>query len=164
MFRPSRALWLAAAVLLPIAGACMNTEPTGPTLVPTTCEFDFAFDDMATDTVGMTRTTSGLQFRDLTVGTGEPVLQGGGVYVHYTGWLVDGEAFGESLPGLDFPFGFELGHPEIITGFNEGVSGMRVGGCRQIVLPPALGYGSAGRDGIPPNSTLIFEIGVVGID
>ncbi len=166
MLRRSRALWLAAAVLLPIVGACMETEPAGPEFVETTCEFDFAFSDMATDTVGMTPTTSGLLYRDLTVGTGAQVQQGGGVYLHYTGWLTGGQEFGESLPGQHNPFGFQLGHPQILTGFNEGIAGMRVGGCRQFILPPNLAYGNSPPDGsiIEAGDTLVFEVGVVAID
>jgi FKBP-type peptidyl-prolyl cis-trans isomerase FkpA len=108
-------------------------------------------------------TPSGLQFEDLESGAGDAAAFGKDVLVHYTGWLPG--ANGE--PGLKFdsshdrrePFGFALGQGSVIAGWDEGVAGMRIGGKRRLVIPPALGYGEFGAGGvIPPNATLIFDV------
>jgi FKBP-type peptidyl-prolyl cis-trans isomerase len=103
---------------------------------------------------------------DLRVGTGAEATAGRRITVNYSGWLysttaVDnkGQQFDSSLLPGRTPLGFTLGTRDVIAGWNQGVAGMRVGGQRRLVLPPALGYGSAGRPPeIPPNATLIFDI------
>jgi FKBP-type peptidyl-prolyl cis-trans isomerase len=103
-------------------------------------------------------TSSGLQYQDLVVGEGETANVGDAVSVHYTGWLEDGTKFDSSLD-RGTPFEFLLGAGEVITGWDEGVVGMRVGGLRKLIIPPELGYGASGAGGvIPPNATLIFEV------
>jgi FKBP-type peptidyl-prolyl cis-trans isomerase FkpA len=86
-------------------------------------------------------TSSGLQYDDLKVGQGSAANFGSEVLVHYTGWLTDGTKF-DSSRDRDEPFGFALGQGNVIAGWEEGVSGMRVGGLRKLVIPPALGYGA----------------------
>jgi FKBP-type peptidyl-prolyl cis-trans isomerase FkpA len=83
--------------------------------------------------------------------------------VHYTGWLTSGKKFDSSVGGA--PFSFPLGGGQVIKGWDEGVAGMKVGGKRQLRIPPALGYGEQGTPGgpIPPNATLIFDVQLVGI-
>jgi FKBP-type peptidyl-prolyl cis-trans isomerase len=84
--------------------------------------------------------------------------------VHYTGWLTNGKKFDSSVDAGK-PFDFTIGNGEVIVGWEEGVTGMRVGGKRQLRIPPALGYGAEGtQDGtIPPNATLIFDIQLLGV-
>jgi FKBP-type peptidyl-prolyl cis-trans isomerase FkpA len=113
------------------------------------------------------KTPSGLVIDDLTAGTGEAAASGSKVTVHYTGWLfangVKGGKFDSSKDRGD-PFVFPLGKGHVIKGWDEGVAGMKVGGKRQLTIPPELGYGSRGAGGvIPPNATLIFEVELLKI-
>ena len=106
----------------------------------------------------MITTASGLQYEDLSEGTGAAAKAGDSVEVHYTGWLIDGTKFDSSLD-RGRPFGFQLGAGRVIKGWDEGVAGMKVGGKRKLTIPPDLGYGSRGAGGvIPPNATLVFEV------
>ncbi len=107
-------------------------------------------------------TRSGLKYVDTTVGTGEEAKKGMTVTVHYTGWLYEngkrGSKFDSSVD-RGTPFSFKLGAGEVIKGWDEGVAGMKVGGKRELFIPPALGYGSSGAGNvIPPNATLDFEV------
>lgn len=107
-------------------------------------------------------TETGLQYQDLVVGDGPVAQSGNTVRVHYTGWLTDGTEFDSSVGGN--PFQFTLGAGRVIRGWDEGVSGMQVGGKRRLTIPPDLGYGSQGAGGvIPPNATLIFEVELLEI-
>jgi FKBP-type peptidyl-prolyl cis-trans isomerase len=110
------------------------------------------------------KTDSGLQYWDIVAGTGKVAKEGDGVRVHYTGWLTNGKKFDSSVDA-GRPFTFVLGNGEVIKGWDEGVAGMKVGGKRQLHIPPDLGYGENGTpDGtIPPNSTLIFEVQLLSI-
>jgi FKBP-type peptidyl-prolyl cis-trans isomerase len=105
------------------------------------------------------RTPTGLVYWDIRVGTGEAAKEGSHVRVHYTGWLTNGKKFDSSVDA-GTPFDFTIGNGEVIKGWEEGVSGMRVGGKRQLRIPPALGYGVDGTpDGtIPANANLIFDV------
>ena len=105
----------------------------------------------------MTRTSSGLYYQDIETGEGEPATSGDAVEVAYTGWLSDGTQFDSGS------LTFTLGAGRVVAGFDEGVQGMRVGGVRRIVIPPALGYGSQARGAIPPDSILVFQIEVLSI-
>lgn len=110
------------------------------------------------------KTESGLQYWDITEGTGKVAKEGDGVRVHYTGWLTTGKKFDSSVDA-GRPFTFVLGNGEVIKGWDEGVAGMKVGGKRQLRIPPDLGYGENGTpDGtIPPNSTLIFDVRLLSV-
>ena len=109
-----------------------------------------------------TTTPSGLKIEDVKVGTGDLAVAGKNVTEHYTGWLTDGVIQGkkfDSSKDRGDPFVFPLGQGHVIKGWDEGVAGMKVGGTRQLTIPPELGYGARGAGGvIPPNATLLFEV------
>lgn len=103
-------------------------------------------------------TDEGLRYYDFVVGDGPSPTSGQTAVVHYTGWLLDGDKFDSSLDRGQ-PFSFNVGMGQVIPGWDIGVSTMKVGGKRQLVIPPELGYGDAGAGGaIPPNATLVFEV------
>ena len=110
-----------------------------------------------------TRKPSGLEYWDIKVGTGAEAVAGKPVRVHYTGWLTDGKKFDSSVDRGQ-PFAFPLGAGRVIKGWDEGVAGMKVGGKRQLRIPPDLGYGPRGAGGvIPPNATLVFDVELIGV-
>src|SRR6185436_18919819 len=105
-------------------------------------------------------TSSGLQYVDLTIGTGAIAAAGQTVSVHYTGWLENGKKFYSSVDRGQ-PFSFPLGAGRVIKGWDEG---MKVGGKRKLTIPSKLGYGAQGAGGvIPPNATLIFDVELLGV-
>lgn len=112
------------------------------------------------DLAAMSRTPRGVLYRDLTPGTGEPVGAGKTVAIHYVGTLPDGTQFDANGPS-DPPYEFPLGAGKVVPGFEEAVTGMKVGGKRQVVIPPALGYGAQANGPIPANSVLVFTIDLV---
>jgi len=134
-------------LLLPIlglllAGACGGDDNNGPSLAPTT--------------------SAPYSQTDLVVGTGALAGPGSQVTVAYTGWLHDSTR--TDAKGAQFDsntaFTFRLGTGAVIRGWDQGVSGMRVGGQRRLVIPPDLAYGNQSPPGsiIPPNATLVFDI------
>ncbi len=110
------------------------------------------------------KTASGLQYWEIRVGIGQEAKEGSHVRVHYTGWLTTGKKFDSSVDAGK-PFDFTIGNGEVIKGWEEGVAGMKVGGKRQLRIPPNLGYGADGTPGgpIPPNATLIFDVQLLGV-
>jgi FKBP-type peptidyl-prolyl cis-trans isomerase len=122
-------------------------KPSGPTKV----------------TGAPTKTASGLEYWDIKVGTGAVAQSGKHVKVDCTGWLTTGKKFDSSV-GTGHPFDFMLGASQVIKGWDEGVAGMKVGGKRQLRIPPDLAYGKAGYSTvIPPDSTLIFDVRLVDV-
>ncbi|MBK9055395.1 MAG: FKBP-type peptidyl-prolyl cis-trans isomerase [Chloroflexi bacterium] len=110
------------------------------------------------DEADIVTTESGLQYVDLVVGDGAQPEDGAIVSLHYTGWLADGTKFDSSID-RGSPITLVLGQGQVIAGWDEGIASMNVGGRRQLIIPPALGYGETGYQGlIPPNTTLIFDI------
>lgn len=109
----------------------------------------------------------GLKYTDTKIGTGPAAKPGDTLVVQYTGWLDDhgkkGKKF-DSSRDRNEPFTFTLGAHQVIPGWDEGIAGMKAGGERTLVIPPALAYGSEGAGGvIPPNATLIFDVELLRI-
>jgi peptidylprolyl isomerase len=113
--------------------------------------------------MAMQKTPSGLNYEDTQVGNGASPNRGQTCVMHYTGWLYTngqkGNKFDSSVDRGE-PFEFQIGVGQVIKGWDEGVSSMKVGGKRTLVIPPELGYGAKGVGGglIPGNSTLLFEV------
>jgi peptidylprolyl isomerase len=107
-------------------------------------------------------TPSGLKYTDLTVGTGATPQAGQTVVVNYRGTLQNGTEFDSSFK-TGKPAEFLIGIGKVIKGWDEGLMTMKVGGKRQLVVPPKLGYGAGGTSNIPPNSTLIFEVELLDV-
>jgi FKBP-type peptidyl-prolyl cis-trans isomerase len=118
---------------------------------------------LGVDTAALTKTPSGLRYQDVAKGEGAEATAGKTVSVHYTGWLPNGEKF-DSSRDRNEPFGFTLGAGQVIAGWDEGVAGMKIGGRRKLVIPPDLGYGTAGAPpDIPPGATLVFDVELLGV-
>jgi FKBP-type peptidyl-prolyl cis-trans isomerase FkpA len=153
--RPLTLAVLAASLL----AACTSSEnkPT-PAASP-------AAPVAATSATMKTRTTaSGLAIEDITIGSGKEAKTGDQVTVNYVGKLLTGDTFDSSYSRNE-PFHFTLGLGQVIKGWDEGVAGMRVGGKRQLTIPPALGYGERGAGRvIPPNAVLVFTVELVGVE
>jgi FKBP-type peptidyl-prolyl cis-trans isomerase FkpA len=105
---------------------------------------------------------------DLRVGTGVDALSGKTVTVNYTGWIYDstktdkkGSQFDSSIGRT--PLIFVLGTAQVIEGFDRGITGMKVGGTRRIIIPPSLGFGGVANGPIPANSTLVFEVDLLDV-
>lgn len=133
-----------SVLLAPIAVAGCDSNPSGP--------------------------SSGAPFTvtDIVVGDGEEAVNGRTLVVHFTGWLYDpnapdnrGAVF-DSTEGRQ-PFSFVLGSGLVIQGWEQGLLGMRVGGVRELIIPPELGFGDQATGSIPPNSTLIFEVELINV-
>lgn len=109
-------------------------------------------------------TASGLKYTDLVEGSGATAQRGKTVTVHYTGTLENGFKFDSSRDPGKQPYTFQLGTGQVIKGWEEGLSGMKVGGKRKLVVPANLGYGATGRPPqIPGNSTLLFDVELVDV-
>lgn len=108
-------------------------------------------------------TPSGLKYVELKEGTGATPQPGQTVEVHYVGTLEDGTKF-DSSRDRGQPFSFKIGVGQVIKGWDEGLSTMKVGGRRQLIIPPELGYGARGAGGvIPPNAILHFDVELLGV-
>lgn len=108
-------------------------------------------------------TASGLRYIVIEEGTGPSPDSGQVVRVHYTGWLTSGEKFDSSRDRGE-AFAFPLGQGNVIAGWDEGIDSLNVGGQARLIIPPELAYGAAARGPIPPNSTLIFDVELMGIE
>jgi FKBP-type peptidyl-prolyl cis-trans isomerase len=119
--------------------------------------------DMPTiDEAKLTKTPSGIKYQMMTEGTGAAAEKGKSISAHYTGWFTDGKMFDSShLRGQ--PFSVTVGAGQVIKGWDEGLQLMKEGGKALFVIPPDLAYGK-GRQGIPPDSTLVFVIEVVKVN
>jgi peptidylprolyl isomerase len=110
------------------------------------------------DDEGWKNLPSGVRFKDVKEGEGEPCREGAYVTIHYTGWLLNGSEFDSSRKTGE-PRSWPL--TELVPGWQKGIPGMKPGGIRRLEIPHQLAYGEQGRPGIPPRSTLVFEIKMV---
>ncbi|MCW9045331.1 MAG: FKBP-type peptidyl-prolyl cis-trans isomerase [Alphaproteobacteria bacterium] len=123
----------------------------------------FLFLALITFAIPQTAMAKGLEVKDVKVGEGAGAFRYSKVTVHYTGWLMDGTKF-DSSKDRNKPFVFMIGAHQVIPGWDYGVQGMKVGGVRELVIPPKMAYGSQGAGPIPGNSTLKFKIELLGVD
>ena len=115
--------------------------------------------ELNVDLESMTVTPTGLRYKDLVVGDGTAAAPGHSVVTRYDGWLSDGRRFDAGVYPPPEGGTLILGTGDVIAGWDQGIAGMRVGGKRQLVIPPELGYGASGSRGvIPGGATLVFEV------
>jgi peptidylprolyl isomerase len=145
----------AAATSAPVAATAGGNCTPAPTAAGTTSAAD-----SFSDSVCLVTLSDGLQYGDITTGTGPTPVKGQNVTVQYTGWLTNGTMFDSSRQSGRTPFSFVIGAtpPGVIAGWDEGLLTMHVGGKRRLVIPPSLGYGAQANGSIPANSTLVFEV------
>jgi FKBP-type peptidyl-prolyl cis-trans isomerase len=149
-----RILFALALAVLPLAASGCGDSPTS-------IEDTRFASSLGVDLGSMTRTASGMYYSDLVVGTGAVAQSGKTVGVYYKGSLPNGRVFDSLSSGT--PFSFKLGTRAVIPGFDEGITGMKVGGKRLMVIPPSLGYGDREAGSIPANSILVFEVTLVSV-
>lgn len=139
-----------------------DPEPAGGE-APAEVQMDLEFADaLGVDLEAMTRLPSGLYYEDLEDGSGLGARDGHVLSVYYTGRLTTGERFDANTTGEGYSF--QLGRRQVILGWEQGIQGMRIGGKRRLVIPPALGYGQRGfPPAIPPSATLVFEVELLDI-
>jgi FKBP-type peptidyl-prolyl cis-trans isomerase FkpA len=154
--RPSAVVRLLAATAF--LTAC-GSESTGPG-APSNPALDTYNSTLGVNIASMTKRGDNLYVQDLVVGTGAEAIAGRTLRVTYSGWLVNGTRFDSNVGGA--AFSFTLGIGRVITGWDQGVVGMRVGGKRKLVIGSQLGYGSQGSGAIPPNATLVFDVELLG--
>ena len=118
---------------------------------------------VAENTKAASASPTDLQMTIIKEGQGEGAKPGDSVTVNYTGTFLDGTKFDSSIDRGQ-PFTFKLGAKEVIEGWDLGVNGMKVGEQRKLIIPGQFAYGEAGRPGIPPNTTLVFDITMMGIN
>lgn len=141
----TRTITITITTALMVFAACGDADPTAPE------DLTFA-SSLGVNLSQMTKTPSGLYYKDETVGTGTQAATGFNVTVEYAGWLHTGSQFDAgTIP-------FVLGIGQVIRGWDEGITGMRVGGQRLLVIPSELAYGKPGRGSIPSNATLVFRV------
>ena len=144
------------------AGAAAEAPPAAPPEDLTRADTVFA-PALGVDLARMTRRPSGLYVLDRRRGAGTPADSSGWVTVSYTGWLADGTVIDDTRK-KKAPRDVLLGHGKVIPAWEEGLRGMRPGGRRLLVVPPALGYGAAGQPGtVPSRATLVFDVEMVKV-
>jgi len=150
-------LALSVFALVPLA-ACDNSI-----VAPVTVEATAFAAGLNVNLAASVKTSNGLYYRDITVGTGTAAIATNAVSVYYIGWLANGNVFDQtSSPTAAFKF--TLGAGKVIQGWDQGIVGMKVGGRRQLIIPPSLAYGATGSGtAIPPNAVLVFQVDLVSI-
>jgi FKBP-type peptidyl-prolyl cis-trans isomerase len=152
-----RHLLLPSFVALSLLGGCLDSS--GPQTTP--CDTVLlTFGPAPGDTVAL---ANGLKVQTHRLGTGATAINGNTISIHYTGYLVSGARFDSSC-FTQLPYRFQLGAGSVIAGFDQGIAGMKVGGVRRLIIPPSLGYGASANGSIPANSTLIFDVELLGVN
>ena len=153
---PALAILLAFGLMASQAGA-----PGGPghDVDLTKIEFPEPFDGPAAKTEIL---EGGLIVEDFVIGTGEPVVKGAKIDIHYTGYLLDGVVFDSSV-ARNKPISIPIGMGRVIKGWDRGVPGMKLGGKRRLIIPADLAYGERARGKIPSNATLVFTLELVAV-
>jgi peptidylprolyl isomerase len=153
---------LAGALAAALLCACGENAPDQSNLSPDRRVATRYAAELRVDLLAMESRPTGLYTQDVVIGDGIRADSGDVATVHYTGWLPSGVEFDTSRDGN--PLEVALGYGRVIAGWDQGVVGMRVGGRRRLVVPPALGYGSEGRGRIPGNSTLVFDVELLEVE
>ncbi|HEU4721841.1 MAG TPA: FKBP-type peptidyl-prolyl cis-trans isomerase [Gemmatimonadaceae bacterium] len=154
-----------AAALLPLAfAACLEGTDYSTNAFPNIPIEQTTFAaGLNVNLAASTKTATGLYYRDVAVGTGATATSTSRVSVYYAGYLANGTLF-DSQTSPSAPYGpIQLGAGTFIKGWEEGMVGMKVGGTRQLIIPPSLGYGATGNNAIPPNAVLVFTIQLVAV-
>ena len=156
-----RRLIASAALLAPwLVSACGSQAPH---LSPSPCASGTSSISNFCVAVPLRKLPDGLEYADLVVGTGPPVALGQPVQFHFTLWLANGTRISSTYETSALAT-FVVGEEKTIKGWDEGVRGMRVGGVRRLIVPPALAFdGSGVNPNIPPNATLVYNIQVVSV-
>lgn len=153
--------WIAVAVALVIVFYFFLFSNSSP--APITDEVGSALNNQEQNTqMTSTENTDGVIIQDTVVGTGAEAKQGSTVTVNYTGKFQDGKVFDSSIPRGE-PFTFTIGAHQVIQGWEEGFAGMKVGGKRTLIISPEKAYGPNDYGPIPGNSTLIFDVELLGV-
>src|SRR5262249_35567466 len=116
---------------------------------------------LGVDLATMTKVNDDLYYQDLVVGTGATALSKTVLTVTYVGYFTNGSVFNSNIGQA--PFVFTIGTDSVIAGWDQGLIGARAGGRRKLVIGSALGYGTNGTQGIPPKSTLVFDVQVLAV-
>ena len=132
-------------------------EACGENTTPAALIISPANSPIPTVTGAVVRLPSGLKYIEVRIGSGSEAKESKYVTIEYTGYLTNGYKF-DSTFDLGRPYTFKLGDGMHLKGLEEGIIGMRVGGERRLIIPPELGYGSRGKDPVPPEATLIFDV------
>lgn len=148
-----------AISFVPIVLAACGADTTEPTVLLDCSTLATSIDASAAT---LTKTSSGLQYRDQVVGTGASYVAGQTVGVRYAGCLTNGSRF-DSNEAPKSLLTFRLGSGLVIKGWDEGLVGMKIGGRRQLVIPASLGYGAQANGPIPANSVLVFTVDAVSV-
>ena len=151
------------ALLAPLACALLSCQP-GPATYPLQVIETATFArSLGVDLAASTKQPSGVYYRDTTLGTGAAVAAGSVIDAHYVGSLIDGSVFDQNV-GSDTPLHIQYGVGHLIPGFDKGLTGVKVGGTRQLVIPPAQGYGADGSPPkVPGNAILIFSVTITAV-
>ena len=147
------------SALAMLAACDLSTSPNVP--APIDPANDTYASALGVDIASMTKTSTGLYYKNKVVGTGIAARSGDSVQVHYTLWLTNGTKVQSSRDGTAGPARILLGDSAptaAIPGFQEGIIGMQPGGIRLLVIPPQLAWGSTGRPPVQPNANIVFEI------
>lgn len=144
---------LASIALLVLVSGCLDSSGPGQAIPIEETTFASA---LGVNLAQSTKTQNGVYYRDITVGSGASVTNGNTLDVGYTGWLSSGFQFESNT------YSFILGTGNVIPGWHDGMQGMRVGGVRQIIIPPHMAYGAMGSGPIPGNAVIVFRVEILG--